>query len=319
MRSRILLSLLALLAAPATHAQSLRDQCQSASREEVRTFCGHVADATDIVPSRIGIALSGGNPVPGTASTLGMRIGSLPRISLALRVSAAEVELPPVERVNNDRAVSFPVGSIGADLSVGLFSGITLLPTVGGFGSIDLLASVGMIPLPRGEGFDDSSPVSWAAGARLGILRESFTAPGLSVSAMYRKLDEVSYGSETLSDRDAFFQLSNYDATSLRVTAGKRLLGFGLTAGAGYDRYSADISALIRDPRVLEPAHVLELSETDKTASRVSVFGNVSFTLLILNLAAEAGWQQGGNVVESVSDRIGRGAVFGGIALRIAI
>jgi hypothetical protein len=36
--------------------------------------------------------------------------------------------------------------------------------------------------------------VAWALGARVGILRESFTAPGVSVSAMYRSIGSFSYG-----------------------------------------------------------------------------------------------------------------------------
>ena len=309
---------LATVSAPAIHAQTLREQCASASTQ-VRDFCENVADAATIMQPRLGIALSGGNPVPGTASTMGMRIGTLPRISLGLRVSAAQVDLPPVERVNNTRDVTFPVGSIDADISVGLFSGFTVAPTMGGLGAIDLLGSVGIIPLPSGEGFDDSSPVTWALGARAGILRESFTAPGVSVSAMYRRLDDLLYGSESLSDRDAFFTVSDYDVMSFRATAGKRLFGFGLTVGAGYDRYSADIAGSVRDPNVANPANTVTLRQDGLETSRMSYFGNVSFTLLILNMSAEAGWQQGGDAIDGATDKLQKGALFGGIAIRIAI
>jgi len=257
--------------------------------------------------------------VPGTASTMGMRIGTLPRVGIGIRVSAAETDLPPVEHVNDDDDVLFPLGSINGDVTVGVFSGFTVAPTVGGMGAIDLLGSIGIIPLPGGEGFDDSSPLTWALGARLGIIRESFTAPGVSVSAMYRKLDDVAYGSEDLSDRDAFFRVTNYDVMSLRATVGKRLLGFGLTAGAGYDQYDADVAAVVRDPTVTQPTRTLQLEESGLSTSRASLFGNVSFTLLILNLSAEAGWQQGGDAIEGASDKLDKGALFGGIAIRIAI
>ncbi|HSJ10798.1 MAG TPA: hypothetical protein VK928_12820, partial [Longimicrobiales bacterium] len=189
---------LAMLLPVNAQAQALRAQCTAASRDPVRAFCENVADAATMLQPRVGIALSGGNPVPGTASTLGMRLGSMPRISLTARVTAADVDLPAVERMTDSADVSFPVGSIAADVSVGLFSGVSLLPTVGGFGSIDLLGSVGIIPLPRGEGFDNSAPLTWAAGARVGILRESFTAPGVSVSMMYRRLGDVTFGDSTL-------------------------------------------------------------------------------------------------------------------------
>jgi hypothetical protein len=314
----LLAGALAALSAPAVHAQTLREQCAPASAQ-VRPFCENVADAVTILQPRVGIALSGGNPVPGTASTMGMRIGTLPRISVGARVSAAQVELPPVERVNNSDDVSFPVGSIDADVSVGLFSGFTVAPTVGGVGAIDLLGSIGIMPLPSGEGFDDDSPLTWALGARVGIIRESFTAPGVSVSAMYRKLDDVTYGSESLSDRDAFIRMTNYDVTSLRAIVGKRLLGFGATAGVGYDSYTADFAASVRDPSVFNPTATVDLERNGFETSRLSYFGNVSFTLLILNLSVEGGWQQGGDAIEGASDRLEKGGLFGGIAIRIAI
>jgi hypothetical protein len=307
------------LAATPLHAQELRTQCDAASQPGVRAFCENVADAAVILQPRLGLAAAGGNPVPGTASTLGMRMGTLPRLSLGLRVSAADVDVPPVERQTSTRDVSFPIGSIAMDASIGLFQGFSLLPTVGGFGSVDALASAGIVPLPAGEGFDDSSPFTWAVGARLGILRESFTAPGVSVSAMHRRLGDVTYGSETLTDRDAYFRLTDYQVTSVRGTVGKRLLGFGLTGGAGWDRYSADVSGRVRDPRVLSPAFQLEITQRGLTQSRTSLFGNVAFTLVILNVSAELGWQQGGEPIEDATDRLQQRGVFGGLAIRVAL
>jgi hypothetical protein len=310
-----------LLAAAQLEAQSasLRAQCVDASRAQVRLLCENVADAAVILQPRVGVALSGGNPVPGSASTLGMRLGTLPRVSLGLRVTAAAVGLPPVERIGVGNDVTFPVGSIGVDASMGLYQGMALLPTVGGLGSIDLLASAGVVPLPRGEGFDNGSAASWAAGARIGVLRESFTAPGISVDVLYRGVGDVVYGSEDLADRDAFLAVRDYRATSVRGTVGKRLFGFGLTGGVGHDWYRADVSARVRDATVAQPERVLQLQESNLRTSRTSVFGNFSLTILILNLATELGWQQGGTAVEGASGRVERGGLFGGVAVRLAI
>lgn len=300
-------------------AAPLRDQCAGASRAPVREFCENVADAAVILQPRVGIGLSGGNPVPGTASTLGMRLGSLPRVSLGLRVSAASVGLPPVERVSAGSDVTFPVGGISVDASMGLYQGLALLPTVGGFGSLDLVGSAGIMPLPRGEGFDDGSAASWAVGARVGVLRESFTAPGVSVDVLYRSIGDVAYGSDDLSDRDVFLRVRDNRVTSLRATVGKRLLGFGLTGGVGRDWYRADVSARINDATILNPERVLEVRESGLQTTRNSVFGNASLTILILNMAAELGWQQGGDATAGASDRLERGSLFGGLSIRLAI
>jgi hypothetical protein len=48
------------------------------------------------IQERVGTALWGGNPVPGTASTLGMRIGSSPRLSVSGRAVLVPAELPPL-------------------------------------------------------------------------------------------------------------------------------------------------------------------------------------------------------------------------------
>jgi hypothetical protein len=318
---RVLLAAVsALLVAGDLPAQTLREQCaRDAASAQTREFCGYVADAAVIIQPRAGIAMSGGNPVPGSASTMGMRLGSLPRVSLGLRVTAASVGLPPVESVGGTSDITFPVGSIAIDGSVGIYPGLSLLPTVGGFGALDLLGSVGIMPLPTGEGFDIGSAGTWALGARVGVLRESFTAPGLSIDVIYRSIGEVAYGSADLADRDAFIRVAGYRATSLRGTVGKRLLGFGLTGGVARDWYRADVSARVRDASIADPSRVLELRQTGLSTSRTAVFGNASLTMLILNLAAELGWQQGGPAVEGASDRLEKGGLFGGIAVRVAI
>jgi hypothetical protein len=306
-----------LLASPAA-AQELRAPCADASRDNVRTFCENVADAIVILQPRLGVALAGGNPVSGTASTLGMRIGTMPRVSIGLRVTAAEVDLPPVERLESSDDVRFPLGSIAADMSVGLFQGISLAPTVGGFGSVDLLASAGVLPLPYGEGFDDTAPLTWAVGTRVGILRESFTAPGVSLSAMYRRLGTVTWGTPTFqSGQDAFFQLDDYSVVSLRGVVGKRVLGVGLTAGAGWDSHSADVRGSVPDPVVLDTSRQIDFAARGLSDSRMSLFGNASFTLLIVNLAAEIGWQDGGTAPEGASDKLEERGLFGGLSVRL--
>jgi hypothetical protein len=322
MKCRSATVLLGVLAMPVTVAgQSLRQQCATmVESESYEALCVAVADAMHILQPRLGIALSGGNPVPGTASTLGRRLGTMPRVSLAARVTAARLDLPPIEAVGNSSDVDFGVTSLAADASVGVFQGFALLSTVAGVGSVDVLASVGMVPLPGSEGFD-GSPFTWAAGARIGLLRESFTAPGVSVSAMYRSIADVEYGNVDVGllggDGDAFFQLSDYNVTSLRGVIGKRLLGFGLAAGAGYDRYRSDVLIRVRDPALTDQNRVRELRLDEWSRSRASLFGNASYTFLLVTFVAEAGWQQGGDAPPDASDRIEKGALFGGIAIRV--
>jgi hypothetical protein len=315
-----------MLAAPASvSAQgTFTAQCQAQSTQtQVRTFCERVGQAIDIVEPRLGIALTGGNPVPGTASTLGMRLGSVPRFSIGLRASAALAELPPIEEVNGGDDLTFPVPSLNADASVGVFSGFSVLPTVGGLGSVDVLASAGIIPLPKGEGFSESSPKTWSVGARVGLLRESFTAPGISVSGMYRRLGDLSYGDSTFQSRDAFFALDDYSVWSFRAAISKRipLIGFGATVGAGLDKYDAAARLAVHDPSLLTNS-TLSLSTEHMKTDRKSAFANLSWTLLLVNIVGEVGWQEGGEGLPDASiptDKLEKAGYFGGVAVRIAL
>ena len=58
--------------------------------------CRLAVGAARILQPRLAAALFAGNAVPGTASTLGMRLGTLPRISVAFQVTGAPAELAPI-------------------------------------------------------------------------------------------------------------------------------------------------------------------------------------------------------------------------------
>lgn len=303
----------------AAQEQELAQQCDvPGAPEEARAFCRAVVQGVEIAQPRLGLAFAGGNPVPGTASTLGIRLGTLPRVSLGGRITGVWVELPPILDQDDADEIEFVAPSLDVDASIGVFSGVSIAPTLGGVGSVDLLASVGLIPLPGDEGFVDDAPLSWAVGARLGLLRESFTAPGISVSAMYRRMEDVAFGDPDLVEDDAFFE-TDLTMWSLRGAVSKRLFVFGLAAGAGYDHFSSDVAIAARTGTT-----TVSVAAEDFENSNVSAFVNASWTLLILNVVGEVGWQAGVGAVEGIS--AGRldfdpeeGTFFGSFAIRISI
>jgi hypothetical protein len=315
-RGALLAGVTAFLAvAPLDAQESLRAQCAAAELEGQRTICAHAADIAAILPARIGLTASGGNAVPGTASTLGMRLGSVPRVSLGLRTTIVGAELPPI---GDERDRGFAVFGIAVDGSLGVYQGISLLPTVGGFGSIDLLASAAVLPLRSGSGFQDGTTLSWAAGARIGILRESFTAPGVSIDVLYRGVGDVAWRDPAAAGGNALLELDGNRVTSVRGVVGKRIFGFGATAGVAWDRYRSDATVTV-PAFLIPPAEAFTVSESGLTTSRTSFFGNASLTLLILNLSLEAGWQSGGSAAAGASPQVGQGSLFGGVSARMAI
>jgi hypothetical protein len=280
-----------------------------------------VREAVEMLQPRAAIGLSGGNPIAGASSTLGMRIGSVPRITVAARVTGVKLGLPSV---NATEDIGNLATSLNLDAAVGIFSGFRVFPTIGGFGSLDAVGSVGTLRLPDDDGFR-SDPSSWALGARLGILRESFTAPGVSITAMYRHIGDVKWVLPNDDTGDAFqfadFAMTDNSTWSIRGVVGKRLFVLGAAVGIGYDKYTSDISGTYNCVVGCVPsAFKVDNHKTD----RKTIFANVSWTLLILNLVAEGGWQEGGDrftapLTAGRSSKSENSTGYGSLAIRLAL
>lgn len=293
---------------------------QTVGHPQLNAFCQRVGLATDVSAPRIGIAATGGNPLPGTASTLGMRLRSMPRISFDLRATSSLVDLPNVTSVNDGDHLKYAATTIDVDASAGVFSGLSVFPTIGGFGSVDVIASAGVVKLPKGKGFT-GSPKTYAVGARVGILRESFTAPGISLSAMYRRLGDSTYGDSTLSSGFSSFTIRDVSMRSYRAAVGKRipLIGLGLLGGVGMDKYTA--SSAIRGYEPGFNGFGFNLAANDVKTSRTNAFVNASWTMLVLNVSGELGWQADGGGVSgtAIPTLKNKGGLFGGVAVRVAL
>jgi hypothetical protein len=339
---------LGLAAVPAAGQSDLASACSTVP-DEARATCLAVAQTAQSAQPQIGILIEGGNPVLGTASTSGLRLGILPRVSGSVRVNGVVGRIPNVlsGASNVDRKKTIALPALGANASVGVFSGVSVLPTVGGIGSVDLLGSATWIPL-HALGSDDFAPGSddfaWGVGARIGLLRESFTMPGVSVSVMRHHLGTVSLGEvcrggevpttgnqslcpESGDPGEVAFNLTGWSG---RAAISKRLLGLGLTAGVGYDRFSSDLDFALRDPRT-EPcaaaagcSAVFRFQDRKVKNRRWSGFVDASYTMLVATLSAEAGWMRGGGAVPGFNDTNsdfdpGSGTFFGSLGVRVSL
>jgi len=266
------------------------------------------------------------------ATKLGRDFRILPRVSATAKANLVFVRLPDIlaesagstAQALND-ATGIPVPALSGTASIGVYPGISLAPTVGGVGAVDLLGSASWLPLSTFdvEGFDEDTPgFSYGVGARLGLLRESFTMPGVSVSLMYHKLGTVTYGNvcEDPGLGGVTARGDGYVATagpclggggdpgefsldlsswSSRAAVSKRLLGLGLTAGVGYDRVDSDMGFGLRSrcPLVGGDCY-FRASGLEVDNGRWSGFVNGSFTLLFASMGAEVGWLQGEPAIE---------------------
>lgn len=348
---------LLLLASPAIGQSELAAPC---ARPDVpaaaREHCFTVAQALGSTQPQLGILIAGGNPTIGSASTGGLRLGLIPRVSAGVSANVVFIRLPDIlaqssgsaaQRLND--AVGIPAPALSGTVSVGVFGGFSAIPTVGGIGSVDLLGTATWLPFSVAEieGVREGiADLSWGGGVRVGIVRESFLTPGVSVSLMHRRLGAISYGAvcpsaavptawddegdysyesgvcPTGGDPGEFtVDLSDWSA---RAVVGKRLLGIGAAAGIGYDRFSSDAGYGFRaQGTAASQPNYFRVTDLDVETGRWSAFANASLSLLVASLAAEVGWLQGDEPIEgfpstSVFDPR-EGSFFGSVGLRLAL
>jgi hypothetical protein len=346
---------LALVAGPLAAQSGVGAPCaRSDIPAAARDYCYLVAQAVESGQPQLGILVAGGNPTLGTASTGGLRLGMLPRVSASLKANLVFIRLPKILAQQAGTAAStlnsvtgIPAPALSAAATVGVFPGISLVPTIGGVGSIDLIGSATWLPFSAAKvkGFGDAAAsASYGGGVRVGILRESFLTPGASITVMRRHLGTVDYGDVCpgLSATPAGSSSQGYTFASgtcagsgdagefaidlndwsTRAAIGKRLLGLGLTAGVGYDRFSSNVGYGFRSP-TQPTSYYARATDLKVDSNRWSGFLDGSFTILVATLAAEAGWMQGNEAISgfpSTSDfHPTKGTYFGSVGVRLAL
>lgn len=311
------LATLAAVALPAS-AQSVTKLAQSCtSAGGPLASCTETAVTAAAVQGFTGLLAGLGSEVPGSASTLGRRIGLTPRVALSLRTAVSHVAMPDLVDPNGppSRKASFLVPTIELNVTAGVFNGFRLLPTVGGFLSLDVLGNASFVFLPSGEGFA-GRVTAYTLGARLGIFRESFTLPGVSISVSHRDIGAVRLNTSAAGAVPAVW-LDPF-ATSIRATVGKDVKGVGLLAGMGWDWYGGHARIRLTD----QALNTFEGSVGQLRQRRKLYFAGASMNFLILQLSTELGWAGGfgpvlgyqGNPFDPTA-----GTFFGSVAFRLTI
>lgn len=282
--------------------------------------CNAAIDGTRAFQPILGLLTSGGTPVLGTPGNL----GGFGRFNVVARVNATDVVLPELSYDGSTTTIPagdqlfFPSPLIEA--AAGLYGG-----TPSGLFAIDLLGSAQLLPTTQIQNLTvDSSArrigsvaLGLGFGARIGLVRESATAPGLSVSIMRRNIPQLRYGESTGTTTYTF--ATDLRATNLRAVASKHLSVLQLAAGLGWDRYTSDATVGLRDPStgLMAPPIPLALS-----TSRTMGFVNAGFATRYFKLIGEAGYQFGKDehLVTTFQDfDPAAGRFFAGAALVVGI
>ncbi len=248
--------------------------------------CARATLAALAVQQGVGLASAQGSDVAGTSSTLGRRLGAVPRVGVSISGLGTRVPLPRLapgggEAAGDGRDVM--ILGLRTTAVAGILNGFQPTPGVGGILSLDLVGSYTLARLPAEAGFLTSPSSGFGLGVRVGILRESFTLPGVSVAFARRWQGEVELG-----DTATEHVVTDFGVSSLRATLGKNWFVLGLMGGVGWDRYQGDarvsVAGRARDPGSVSGHLVSE---------RILYFVGGWFNVLISRISLELGVAEG--------------------------
>ncbi len=252
----------------------------------VRAACRELSLAAMAVQRGAGLSSAPGSDIPGTSSTHGRRLGLTPRIGISLSGSALRFDLPTLSGTTaalaeRDRAT---LAGLRVTAVAGLLNGVGFGPGVGGVGSLDLIASWSMTRFPEEKALSASRTFlggsALGAGVRVGILRESFTLPGISVAATRQWHAGIGFGNDQTPGGGA----TELIVSSLRATAGKNWFVIGFMGGIGWDRYEG-LASLRLAPGIDVSGNV--------ASERLLYFASGWFNFLVTRLSVEVGWAEG--------------------------
>jgi hypothetical protein len=306
-------ALLGIAAPGLAGAQSGLDGTCGEGAEARQAECRLAVATVRATQERVGIALWGGHPVPANASTVGMRLGSTPRINASASLAFVPVRLPPLTDRSDAGGERSLLPAAAAHATVGVFQGWSPLPTVGGVLSVDLVGRLSVAPLP-GLAFEEAAAVGWQAGVRVGALRESFTMPGVSLTASYGRSNALTYGDRSGAGDDGFTHGAISDLNTT-LAASRRFAPFRLSAGLALDRYATSANVGFHDG-----VGGIATERGSVVSSRQSVFGGVEWSTLIFHSSAELGRQRASDPHGLPSDvRFEPSRWWGKVAFRISI
>jgi hypothetical protein len=176
-------------------------------------------------------------------------------------------------------------GLIGS-VAVGLLEGFSLMPTVGGVLSLDVLASGSLIFMGESDGFPDNEGII-SLGGRLGIFRESFSLPGVTVSVMRSFGQSVDWTAGV----DGSQITTGISTTSMRAIVGKDFFTLAVLAGFGWNWDRGEMHVQVPDPAIPGGRRIGFME--DLTIRRSVYFAGISITRLVFQFSIEGGWGAG--------------------------
>jgi hypothetical protein len=297
--------------APTSPDQVTQDACQQA------------VDLFQFMAPQLGTAIAGGNATLGQGGIL----GGFGHFSVGLRANLVDGALPQVDQysqsytgaqrqtlaVKDNQPIPMPV----VDAAFGVWNGIPLGVT-NALG-LDVLVNISYLPQVSGNGLSLTTPngsLKLGYGARVGILKESLTIPGVAFTYLKRDLPTVSLAGSagTAGDTLNVYGL-NVGTTAWRLVASKSFFVFGLAAGFGQDKYSS--STIVQASVLGQRSSPIPMSQD---LTRSNMFADLSINLPLLKLVGEVGQVSGGSVTtyNTFTQDPAKSRLYGSVGLRFA-
>lgn len=258
------------------------------------TACNTAVDAVKAFHPVAGILVSGGNPLLGSAGSL----GGFGHVTLTTRVNFLRASLPNPDSAAQSSVPSSVTGTVPAMLveaGAGLVRGAR-----GGLLAVDALASAVLLPtgaplnltVSSGAAHIGSIALGLGYGLRVGLLKGVFPVPALSVSYMRRTLPRIQYGAlgPSFGTGNRFEFDTDLQADNYRIEAGWKFI-LDLAAGFGVDHYGSTAHIRFHDnPAAPTSTQTVTL---DLSNTRQVLFLDAGLSGALLKLVAELGYQTG--------------------------
>jgi len=255
--------------------------------------CNAGVDAVRAFYPLAGMIVDGGNPVLGTAGSL----GGLGHFAVTTRVNAIKAALPDPSAASQSPVPTSFNGVVPAPVvegAVGLLKGVG-----GGLLAVDVLGSALILPTgvehltveSNAHFFNAALGVGY--GVRVGVLNGGFPIPAVSVSWMHRTLPRLRYGTlgPVIGSGDEFEFTMDLSSDSYRAVAGWKLAAIDLAAGIGVDHYTSnDTNIRFYDGTTTTNIRTVVINPTN---TRALVFVNGGLSLAAVKLVGEIGLQAG--------------------------
>jgi hypothetical protein len=305
-----LIAIGALAAVVAAPMQAQTSQCAAGATQDA---CQKAVDLFNFMTPQLSTAIASGNPTLGQGGAL----GGLGHFSLDLRGSAVNGALPTLSNVGLSTAgaqhSTFTsknqfIPMVSADASLGLWRGVSLGVThVGGIDAIvtmTYLPNISSADQTNGGGGSDKTNITvnnstaFGYGVRLGILEESAITPGVSVAWVQRNLPSITATAHVDSQPpqpSGDLSLNNFTVktSDWRITAAKSFLIFGLSAGYGQDKYTANTTMSFT---VNGPFGGTSTQANNLAMTRTNMFVGAYVNMFIFKLEGEFGEVSGGSL-----------------------